>query len=69
MNLDNFHMSGKKMIEMGREAFLSRSPPFMGDILWEHLDVLQRGSFNFVHFEIRSKFYSKGLLTVRVSFA
>ena len=41
--MDNFHMSGKKMIEMGREAFLSRSPPFMGDILWGHLDVLQRG--------------------------
>ena len=49
--MDNFHMSGKKMIEMGREAFLSRSPPFMGDILWEHLDVLQRGSFKFSIFQ------------------
>ena len=36
-------MPGKKMIEMGREAFLSRSPPFMGDILWEHLEILQQG--------------------------
>ncbi len=30
---------------MGREAFLSRAPPFMGDILWEHLEILQRGKF------------------------
>merc|ERR1719228_1114565 len=27
---------------MDKEAFLSRAPPFMGDILWAHLEILQK---------------------------
>ncbi|XP_045453170.1 ETS-like protein pointed [Melitaea cinxia] len=27
---------------MGREEFLARAPAFMGDILWEHLEILQK---------------------------
>ncbi len=31
------------MCAMGKENFLARTPPFMGDILWEHLEILQKG--------------------------
>ena len=40
---DNFAISGREMLNLGREAFLNRAPPFMGDILWEHIEILQRG--------------------------
>ncbi|KAK2191620.1 hypothetical protein NP493_50g05001 [Ridgeia piscesae] len=42
INMGNFNMLGKDLIQLGREAFLSRAPPFMGDILWEHLEILQK---------------------------
>ncbi|XP_042907157.1 protein C-ets-1 isoform X2 [Parasteatoda tepidariorum] len=41
-SLPNFNMSGKEMCALSKEAFLARSPPFMGDILFEHLDILQK---------------------------
>ncbi|KFM72159.1 Transforming protein p54/c-ets-1, partial [Stegodyphus mimosarum] len=41
-SLPNFNMSGKEMCSLSKEAFLARSPPFMGDILFEHLDILQK---------------------------
>lgn len=34
---------GKDICAMGREAFVARTPAFMGDILWEHLEILQKG--------------------------
>ena len=40
------HMNGKAIFEMGRDAFIARAPPFMGDILWEHLEILQKGKRN-----------------------
>ncbi|XP_046477884.1 protein C-ets-1 isoform X1 [Neodiprion pinetum] len=36
------HMTGKLICAMGKESFLARAPAFMGDILWEHLEILQR---------------------------
>uniref|UniRef100_T1J9J7 ETS domain-containing protein n=1 Tax=Strigamia maritima TaxID=126957 RepID=T1J9J7_STRMM len=42
VNLQHFVMKGKDMCALGKEAFLDRAPPFMGDILWEHLDILQK---------------------------
>lgn len=33
---------GKDICAMGREAFVARAPAFMGDILWEHLEILQK---------------------------
>lgn len=30
---------------MGKEAFQARAPAFVGDILWEHLELLQKGKF------------------------
>jgi c-ets proto-oncogene protein len=41
--MHQFHMKGKDICAMGKEAFLARAPPFMGDILWEHLEILQKG--------------------------
>lgn len=46
ISLQQFHMRGKDICAMGKEAFLARTPPFMGDILWEHLEILQKGKLN-----------------------
>lgn len=35
---------GKDICAMGREEFVARAPAFMGDILWEHLEILQKGN-------------------------
>ncbi|XP_075591538.1 ETS-like protein pointed isoform X4 [Dermatophagoides farinae] len=48
-NLDGFDaqsflMTGKMICEMGKEMFLAQTPPYVGDILWEHLDRLLRDS-------------------------
>ncbi|XP_076366967.1 protein c-ets-1-A-like isoform X5 [Tachypleus tridentatus] len=42
VNLHILRMKGRDMCELGKESFLTRAPPFMGDILWEHLDLLQK---------------------------
>ncbi|GAB6023133.1 hypothetical protein CHUAL_007216 [Chamberlinius hualienensis] len=42
VNPQNFAMKGKDMCAQHKEQFLTLAPPFMGDILWEHLDILQR---------------------------
>jgi hypothetical protein len=44
--MHHFHMKGKDICAMGKEAFLARAPPFMGDILWEHLEILQKGRWS-----------------------
>ncbi|KAG8182679.1 hypothetical protein JTE90_017658, partial [Oedothorax gibbosus] len=41
-SLPDLQMSGKEMCALPKEAFLARFPPFMGDILFEHLDILQK---------------------------
>lgn len=41
--LHQFHMRGKDICAMGKDAFLARAPAFLGDILWEHLEILQKG--------------------------
>ena len=42
-NINQFAMQGSKLCRMSEEEFLSRTPPFMGDILWAHLEILRRG--------------------------
>jgi hypothetical protein len=37
-------MTGRDIIGLGREGFLAIAPPFTGDILWEHLEILQKGN-------------------------
>lgn len=34
---------GKHLCNMGRERFVAEAPPFLGDILWEHLEMMQKG--------------------------
>ena len=36
------NMSGQQMCQITKEQFLARAPPFMGDILWAHLEILQK---------------------------
>lgn len=44
MNTEPFaKMRGIDMVTLGREGFLAIAPPFTGDILWEHLEILQKG--------------------------
>lgn len=43
VNVNNFAMRGNELCRMEKEKFLKLAPPFMGDILWEHLDILQKG--------------------------
>ncbi|XP_017769215.1 PREDICTED: ETS-like protein pointed [Nicrophorus vespilloides] len=40
--LHQFHMKGKDICAMGKDAFQARAPAFVGDILWEHLELLQK---------------------------
>ncbi|KAL8596252.1 hypothetical protein ACOMHN_021292 [Nucella lapillus] len=35
-------IKGTQLCKLEREEFLQRCPPFVGDILWEHLDILKR---------------------------
>ena len=37
-----FQITGKEMCSLSKEEFLSRAPAFMGDILWAHLEILQK---------------------------
>ena len=35
-------ISGKEICSLSKEQFLARAPPFMGDILWAHMEILQK---------------------------
>ncbi|XP_076438360.1 transforming protein p54/c-ets-1-like isoform X2 [Babylonia areolata] len=35
-------VKGAQLCKMDREDFINRCPPFVGDILWEHLDIMKR---------------------------
>lgn len=44
MDMEPFrNLKGRDMIELGKERFLAITPPYTGDILWEHVDILQKG--------------------------
>ena len=47
-------MHGSDIVGLGREGFLAIAPPFTGDILWEHLEILQKGKLT--HIVISGKF-------------
>jgi len=40
--VSSLQMSGRQVCSMSKEEFLARAPPFMGDILWAHLEILQK---------------------------
>jgi len=41
-----FCLSGGRLLQLSRDEFLRRAPPFVGDILFEHLEILQKGMTN-----------------------
>ncbi len=41
---DNFAISGALLCALSKKDFLDLAPPFVGDILWEHFDMMQRGT-------------------------
>lgn len=43
VDFDKFCMNGATLCSMGKERFLDLAPDFVGDILWEHLEMLQKG--------------------------
>lgn len=43
VDFDKFCMNGASLCAMGKERFLDLAPDFVGDILWEHLEMLQKG--------------------------
>ncbi|XP_064394361.1 Friend leukemia integration 1 transcription factor-like [Halichondria panicea] len=44
INLCNFSFSGPQLCSLSKEEFLSRAPPFTGDILYSHLNLLRAKS-------------------------
>ncbi|XP_072165787.1 protein C-ets-1-like isoform X2 [Diadema setosum] len=42
VSVTNFRISGRDLCSLPKTDFLSRAPPFMGDILWEHIDMLKK---------------------------
>lgn len=36
-------IKGSQLCKLDREEFTARCPPFVGDILWEHLDMMKKG--------------------------
>lgn len=49
-------MRGRDMVGLGRDGFLAIAPPFTGDILWEHLEILQKGMYLFLNHPINIYF-------------
>ncbi|CAG6006102.1 unnamed protein product [Menidia menidia] len=43
VDFDKFGINGASLCAMGKERFLDLAPDFVGDILWEHLEMLQKG--------------------------
>lgn len=43
VDFDKFCMNGAALCAMGKDRFLDLAPDFVGDILWEHLEMLQKG--------------------------
>jgi hypothetical protein len=43
VDFQKFCMSGAALCALGKECFLELAPDFVGDILWEHLEILQKG--------------------------
>ncbi|KAH9504567.1 Protein C-ets-2 [Bulinus truncatus] len=40
--MDNFEMDGQALCSMGKKDFLELCPPYVGDIIWEHLDEMKK---------------------------
>ncbi|KGL98319.1 Protein C-ets-2, partial [Charadrius vociferus] len=45
VNFHQFLMSGQDLCNLGKERFLELAPDYVGDILWEHLEQMIKGSY------------------------
>ncbi|XP_061184153.1 ETS-like protein pointed isoform X2 [Saccostrea echinata] len=43
INPANFSMRGKDLCQLKRDQFLDLAPPYLGEIMWEHLEILKKG--------------------------
>lgn len=67
VDFDKFCMNGAALCAMGKDRFLDLAPDFVGDILWEHLEMLQKGkAFIWRHFISRTAACEKKLTPLRV---
>ena len=44
----NFNITGVFLCSLRKDEFLKLCPPFVGEILWEHLDRLQSGKDDWI---------------------
>lgn len=44
VDFQKFCMNGAALCALGKDCFLELAPDFVGDILWEHLEILQKGN-------------------------
>lgn len=42
INPANFTMRGKDLCQLKRDEFLDLAPPYLGEIMWEHLEILKK---------------------------
>lgn len=63
VDFDKFCMNGATLCAMGKERFLDLAPDFVGDILWEHLEMLQKGKVTLVCRQL--KLHILDCLTIR----
>ena len=45
LQVTSLQMDGRELCSVSKQDFLSRAPAFMGDILWAHLEILQRENY------------------------
>lgn len=45
VDFQKFCMNGAALCALGKDCFLELAPDFVGDILWEHLEILQKGKW------------------------
>lgn len=43
-------MTGRDIVALGAKGFEALTPPYTGDILWGHLNILQKGKSNSILF-------------------
>merc|ERR1711976_826206 len=55
--ISSLSMSGKELCAMNKQNFITRAPLFMGDILWAHLEILQKESDQIVSKTASVPFY------------
>lgn len=41
--VENLTMSGDQLCSMSKDEFMTRASSYVGDILWEHLETMQKG--------------------------